>query len=158
MSVHDIPQRRSNKPGLQTCFLNKLLVLNQSLAQHHDEVIDTEKQHVAYDYAERLAIGYIEDFQGIVTWVLSDGFMPPWVFIKRACRRPWIVFCSLGFDIAFFFRSCLSLDVLESVGEIRSFENPKHKITAVLAKEEEIWGATFKAAKKDKTFAKHLEY
>ncbi|KAM7280375.1 hypothetical protein ACFE04_007509 [Oxalis oulophora] len=31
-----------------------------------------------------------------------------------------------------------------AVGEIRSFENPKHKITAVPAKEEEIWGATFK--------------
>ncbi|KAM7262666.1 hypothetical protein ACFE04_000349 [Oxalis oulophora] len=31
-----------------------------------------------------------------------------------------------------------------AVGEIRSFENPKHKITAVPAKEEDIWGATFK--------------
>ena len=31
-----------------------------------------------------------------------------------------------------------------SVGELRSFENPKNKITAVPAKEEEICGATFK--------------
>ncbi|NP_001295713.1 stem-specific protein TSJT1 [Jatropha curcas] len=31
-----------------------------------------------------------------------------------------------------------------AVGELRSFENPKSKITAVPAKEEEIWGATFK--------------
>ena len=31
-----------------------------------------------------------------------------------------------------------------AVGELRSFENPKNKITAVPAKEEEIWGATFK--------------
>ncbi|GAV60911.1 DUF3700 domain-containing protein [Cephalotus follicularis] len=30
-----------------------------------------------------------------------------------------------------------------AVGELRSFENPKNKITAVPAKEEEIWGATF---------------
>ena len=30
------------------------------------------------------------------------------------------------------------------VGELRSYENPKNKITAVPAKEEEIWGATFK--------------
>ncbi|XP_010524802.1 PREDICTED: stem-specific protein TSJT1-like [Tarenaya hassleriana] len=30
------------------------------------------------------------------------------------------------------------------VGGLRSFENPKNKITAVLAREEEIWGATFK--------------
>ncbi|GLT78438.1 hypothetical protein SLA2020_499740 [Shorea laevis] len=31
-----------------------------------------------------------------------------------------------------------------AVGELRSFENPKNKITAVPASEEEIWGATFK--------------
>lgn len=31
-----------------------------------------------------------------------------------------------------------------TIGELRSFENPKNKITAVPAKEEEIWGATFK--------------
>ncbi|OAY55834.1 stem-specific protein TSJT1 isoform X1 [Manihot esculenta] len=31
-----------------------------------------------------------------------------------------------------------------AVGELRSFENPKNKITAVPAEEEEIWGATFK--------------
>lgn len=30
-----------------------------------------------------------------------------------------------------------------AVGEIRSYENPKNKITAVPAKEEEIWGAKF---------------
>ncbi|KAI4317761.1 hypothetical protein L6164_025604 [Bauhinia variegata] len=31
-----------------------------------------------------------------------------------------------------------------SVGGLRCYENPKNKITAVPAKEEEIWGATFK--------------
>ncbi|XP_021291583.1 stem-specific protein TSJT1 [Herrania umbratica] len=31
-----------------------------------------------------------------------------------------------------------------AVGELRSYENPKNKITAVPAEEEEIWGATFK--------------
>lgn len=29
------------------------------------------------------------------------------------------------------------------VGELRSYENPKNKITAVPATEEEIWGATY---------------
>ncbi|KAF5736828.1 Aluminum induced protein with YGL and LRDR motif [Tripterygium wilfordii] len=31
-----------------------------------------------------------------------------------------------------------------AVGELRSYENPKNRITAVPAREEEIWGATFK--------------
>ncbi|KAF5752291.1 Aluminum induced protein with YGL and LRDR motif [Tripterygium wilfordii] len=31
-----------------------------------------------------------------------------------------------------------------AVGELRSYENPKNRITAVPASEEEIWGATFK--------------
>ena len=31
-----------------------------------------------------------------------------------------------------------------ALGGLRSFENPKNKITAIPAKEEEIWGATFK--------------
>src|SRR5690606_15785555 len=30
------------------------------------------------------------------------------------------------------------------LGGLRSYENPKNKITAIPAKEEEIWGATFK--------------
>ncbi|KOM33946.1 hypothetical protein LR48_Vigan02g009600 [Vigna angularis] len=31
-----------------------------------------------------------------------------------------------------------------AVGGLRCYENPKNKITAVPAEEEEIWGATFK--------------
>ena len=31
-----------------------------------------------------------------------------------------------------------------AVGELRSYENPKNKVTAVPAEEEEIWGAKFK--------------
>ncbi|KAM7276612.1 hypothetical protein ACFE04_018478 [Oxalis oulophora] len=38
-----------------------------ALAQHHDAVTGTEKQHVAYDYAERLAIGYTEAEKVVAT-------------------------------------------------------------------------------------------
>lgn len=31
-----------------------------AIAQHHDAVTGTEKQHVANDYAKRLSIGYVE--------------------------------------------------------------------------------------------------
>jgi len=34
-----------------------------------------------------------------------------------------------------------------AVGGLMCYENPKNKITAVPAKEEEIWGATFKVTK-----------
>lgn len=38
-----------------------------------------------------------------------------------------------------------------ALGGLRSFENPKNKITAVPANEEEIWGATFKVTDSSKT-------
>ncbi|KAM7259178.1 hypothetical protein ACFE04_014919 [Oxalis oulophora] len=38
-----------------------------ALAQHHDAVIGTEKQHVAYDYAERIARGYTESEKVVAT-------------------------------------------------------------------------------------------
>lgn len=42
------------------------------------------------------------------------------------------------------FTGCFySTAVGETVGELRSYENPKNKITAVPAREEEIWGAKF---------------
>lgn len=31
-----------------------------AIAQHHDAVTGTEKQHVANDYAKRLSLGYTE--------------------------------------------------------------------------------------------------
>lgn len=40
----------------------------------------------------------------------------------------------------FFYTGCF---FSTAVGELRSFENPKSKITAVPATDEEVWGATF---------------
>ena len=42
-----------------------------------------------------------------------------------------------------------------ALGGLRSFENPKNKITAIPAKEEEIWGATFKVID---WFSKNISY
>ncbi|GMH08402.1 hypothetical protein Nepgr_010242 [Nepenthes gracilis] len=48
---------------------------------------------------------------------------------------------SCGKSLASFPQGCF---LSTAVGELRSFEHPKNKITAVPAPEEEIWGATFK--------------
>lgn len=45
-----------SKAGPNTDYLADAL----ALVQHHDAVSGTEKQHVAYDYAKRLSIGYVE--------------------------------------------------------------------------------------------------
>ncbi|GAB4851134.1 hypothetical protein Ancab_030428 [Ancistrocladus abbreviatus] len=48
---------------------------------------------------------------------------------------------SCGKSLASFPQGCF---FSTAIGELRSFENPKNKITAIPAPDEEIWGATFK--------------
>ncbi|GAV60191.1 Glyco_hydro_38 domain-containing protein/Glyco_hydro_38C domain-containing protein/Alpha-mann_mid domain-containing protein [Cephalotus follicularis] len=52
-----------NKAGPSTDYLADAL----AIAQHHDAVTGTEKQHVAHDYAKRLAIGYTEAEEVVAT-------------------------------------------------------------------------------------------
>ncbi|KAF8388009.1 hypothetical protein HHK36_026675 [Tetracentron sinense] len=66
--------------------------------------------------------------------ITADGFVAfanDAELLKGAC----------GKSLASFPQGCF---FSTAVGELRSFENPKSKITAVPAKDEEIWGATFK--------------
>lgn len=49
--------------------------------------------------------------------------------------------CSVMIMEGFSFVGCF---LSTAVGELRCYQNPKNKITAVPANEEEIWGATFK--------------
>lgn len=49
-----------------------------AIAQHHDAVSGTEKQHVANDYAKRLYIGYAEVNFLILVW--AECYMFPYPF------------------------------------------------------------------------------
>ncbi|XP_027356605.1 probable alpha-mannosidase At5g13980 isoform X1 [Abrus precatorius] len=59
-----------------------------AIAQHHDAVSGTEKQHVADDYAKRLSIGYTEAEKVVATSLacLTEGAT------KTGCRSPQIKF------------------------------------------------------------------
>ncbi|KAK2662240.1 hypothetical protein Ddye_000814 [Dipteronia dyeriana] len=52
-----------SKAGPNTDYLADAL----ALAQHHDAVSGTSKQHVAYDYAKRLSIGYVKAEEVVAT-------------------------------------------------------------------------------------------
>ncbi|PON67227.1 Glycoside hydrolase [Parasponia andersonii] len=60
-----------NKAGPTTDYLADAL----AIAQHHDAVSGTSKQHVADDYAKRIAIGYAEAEQ--VCPLLNISYCPP---------------------------------------------------------------------------------
>ncbi|CAL5353818.1 unnamed protein product [Camellia sinensis] len=66
--------------------------------------------------------------------ITADGFLAfadDAELLKGAC----------GKSLASFPQGCF---YSTAVGELQSYENPKNKITAVPAAEEEMWGATFK--------------
>lgn len=60
-----------------------------AIAQHHDAVSGTERQHVAADYAMRLSIGYL---QVKIPSTSNTTFLSLLVFILKLMRKSYISF------------------------------------------------------------------
>lgn len=91
-----------------------------ALAQHHDAVSGTEKQHVANDYAKRLSIGYVEvtSFVWAITVTsLAYAFLLNWAILFNLLQAEKVVKTSL---------SCLTESVSDS-----GCNNPKTKFEQV---------------------------
>ncbi|CAJ1974897.1 unnamed protein product [Sphenostylis stenocarpa] len=97
-----------------------------AIAQHHDALTGTEKQHVADDYAKRLSIGYTEAEKVVAESLacLTEGAS------KTGCKNPQIKFQQASCDVLCS-TTCPLLNISYCPASEVDFSNGKNLVVVV---------------------------